>query len=153
MQFDVATLTAADVNEWVALRAQLWPDHPIEEHRRDADELLGRGERATVFVAKASDVLIGFAEATLRIDYVNGTSTSPVTFLEGLYVLPQYRRGGVARTLCKAVEDWGSHAGCTEFASDALLENEEGRAVHEALGFRETERVVYFLKPIDPNAA
>jgi len=152
MQFSVAALTAADFDEWVVLRGQLWPHHPIEEHRSDAQELLGRGERAAVFVARASGALIGFAEATLRVDYVNGTSTSPVTFLEGLYVSPRCRRNGVARSLCKAVERWGSRAGCTEFASDALVENEEGHAVHEALGFREIERVVYFLKPIDLDA-
>jgi len=51
-----------------------------------------------------------------------------------------------------AIERWGARSGCSEFASDALLENELGHSVHEALGFRETERVVYFFKPIDRNA-
>jgi len=32
---------------------------------------------------------IGFVEASLRSEYVNGTSTSPVAFLKGLYVVPQ----------------------------------------------------------------
>jgi aminoglycoside 6'-N-acetyltransferase I len=38
--------------------------------------------------------------------------------------------------------------GCTELASDALLDNQTSHAMHEALGFVETERVVYFLKPL-----
>jgi aminoglycoside 6'-N-acetyltransferase I len=38
--------------------------------------------------------------------------------------------------------------GCTELASDALLDNQASHAMHEALGFAETERVVYFLKPL-----
>ena len=152
MPFYIEPLAGPDFGAWVALRAQLWPDHPIEEHRRDAHELLARGDKAAVFVAKSDGQLVGFAEATLRVDFVNGSSTSPVTFLEGLYVVPQRRRQGVARALCDALELWGARAGCSEYASDALLENEQGRIVHAALGFRETERVVYFLKPIVRDA-
>jgi aminoglycoside 6'-N-acetyltransferase I len=35
--------------------------------------------------------------------------------------------------------------GCTELALDALIENTGSHAMHEALGFVETERVVYFV--------
>ena len=147
MTIRVEPLAPADFEPWIALRAQLWPHHSPEELRRDAVELMAR-ECSAVFVASDGTGLAGFAEATLRVDYVNGTSTSPVTFLEGLYVVPRYRRQGVARSLCDAVERWGARAGCTEFASDSLLENEDGRAAHAALGFIETERVAYFLKSI-----
>lgn len=152
MQFCIEVLASGDVDAWVALRVQLWPHDSLEEHRSGAHELLARGDRAAVFVAKVDDDLVGFAEATLRMDYVNGSSTSPVAFLEGLYVVPQGRGQGIARALCDAVERWGARSGCTEFASDALLENELGQNVHAALGFRETERVVYFLKPIRCDA-
>jgi aminoglycoside 6'-N-acetyltransferase I len=149
MTFRIERVDAADVEAWVALRAALWPSHSIDEHRADGLALLARGERDAVFVATSGDgAVVGFAEAALRVDHVNGTSTSPVTFLEGVYVVPQWRRRGVARALCDAVERWGLESGCTEFASDALLENEDGIRLHEALGFRETERVVYFLKAI-----
>jgi aminoglycoside 6'-N-acetyltransferase I len=152
MQFHIEALARTDAEAWIALRVQLWPEYPLEEHRSDAHEFLARGDRAVVLVAKADGELVGFAEATLRVDYVNGSSSSPVTFLEGLYVAPRYRCQGVARALCGAIERWGSRNGCSEFASDALLDNELGRSVHAALGFRETERVVYFLKPIAHDA-
>jgi aminoglycoside 6'-N-acetyltransferase I len=42
------------------------------------------------------------------------------------------------------VADWGRAQGCSEFASDAELENVDSHAMHRALGFVETERVVYF---------
>lgn len=152
MPFSIEPLASADFEQWVALRFQLWPDYPLDEHRRDARELLSRGDRAAALVARSEGALVGFADATVRVDYVNGSSTSPVVFLEGLYVAPQSRGQGIARALCDAIERWGARAGCTEFASDALLENELGRRVHAALGFVETERVVYFLKPIDRDA-
>ena len=40
---------------------------------------------------------IGFIEGSIRGDYVNGTETSPVGFVEGVYVSPAWRRKGVAR--------------------------------------------------------
>jgi aminoglycoside 6'-N-acetyltransferase I len=36
--------------------------------------------------------------------------------------------------------------GCSEFASDVVLINKVGQQVHEALGFNESERVVFYSK-------
>jgi aminoglycoside 6'-N-acetyltransferase I len=71
-----------------------------------------------------------------------------VGFVEGVYVVPAMRRQGVARLLYEAIGDWAKARGCRELASDALLENESSQRAHRALGFRETERVVYFTKEI-----
>ena len=90
--------------------------------------------------------MVGFAEATLRHDHVNGCATSPVGFLEGLYVLPGQRRHGAGRALVVAVEAWAAGLGCSELASDTGLGNTAARLVHGALGFAETEQVVFFRK-------
>ncbi len=112
-------------------------------------ELLARGEGAATFLARSgAGAPIGFAEATLRRDYVNGCSTSPVAFLEGLYVAPAWRRRGVARLLCAAAEDWGRMLGCVELGSDTYLENIESQRMHQALGFEEMERIVGYRKII-----
>jgi aminoglycoside 6'-N-acetyltransferase I len=91
---------------------------------------------------------IGFVEASKRVDYVNGTNSSPVVFLEGLYVEPAARRNGVARALVAGVEEWALAERCTELASDSSLENVVAHAVHRALGFEEMERVVYFRRAV-----
>ena len=91
---------------------------------------------------------IGFVEASKRIDYVNGTSSSPVVFLESLYVEPASRRKGVARALVADVERWALAERCSELASDSLLENLAAHAAHRALGFEEMERVVYFRRAV-----
>jgi aminoglycoside 6'-N-acetyltransferase I len=136
--------------EWIALRARLWPHCSEAEHRADALGILAPDSRSAIFLARDGDNgVVGFAEAALRVDYVNGCETSPVTFLEGIYVEPERRRNGVARALCDAVERWGAQGGCTEFASDALADNEASHRFHRAVGFEETERVVYFRKAID----
>ena len=91
---------------------------------------------------------IGLAEASIRMDYVNGTTTTPVAFLEGLYVVPAGRRRGAAAQLVAAVSDWAVSLGCSELASDTVFENDVSQQVHKALGFEETERVVFFRKSL-----
>jgi len=140
----------AHLDAWCELRAALWPDLSAEGHRAELEAVLRAGEgRAAAFIARAgAAAVIGFAEATLRTDHVNGCAGSPVVFLEGIHVAPAHRRRGVARLLCAAVQGWGQAEGCTEFASDALLDNPGSHRFHAALGFAETERVVFFRKPI-----
>jgi aminoglycoside 6'-N-acetyltransferase I len=124
----------------------LWPDEVLD----DVWNYLDRPQSAAAFVAigKPGEVL-GFAEATIRHDYVNGCETSPVGFLEGWYVEPRVRGQGVGRALIRAVECWVLQQGCHELGSDALLDNDAGHAAHRACGFRETERVVYFCKRME----
>jgi aminoglycoside 6'-N-acetyltransferase I len=88
--------------------------------------------------------IAGFAEAALRRDYVNGCYTTPVVFLEAIYVEPHHRRRGIARALVKHLVDWARSQGYSEFASDAALDNLVSHSMHKALGFTETERVVFF---------
>lgn len=143
--------TIDHVNQWARLRAALWPDGSVEQHREDIVETFLQGAVKTVaFLGEGEESeIIAFAEGSLRSDYVNGCKTSPVVFLEGIYVLPSHRQKGVARLLCHAIGIWGRSRGCSEFASDAPLENEVSRNFHAALGFAETQRVVFFRKDIE----
>ena len=139
-----------DLAAWCALREALWPDEDALIMARDAREYFERTRKKIAFLAfDAADVAIGFAEATIRSDYVNGTETSPVGFLEGLYVAPTHRRRGIGRALVAAVELWVREQLCSEIASDAWLDNKESHLAHHAYGFVETERVVYFRKSLD----
>jgi aminoglycoside 6'-N-acetyltransferase I len=111
--------------------------------------MLDRPDDAVAFIARDEhSKVVPFAEATMRHDYVNGCGTSPFAFLEGIYVHPQWRSRGLARLLCNAVEDWAVGLGCTEFASDVELHNEASQRAHQALGFDETERVIYYRKEL-----
>nr|WP_304217433.1 aminoglycoside 6'-N-acetyltransferase [Phenylobacterium aquaticum] len=130
-----------------ALRLALFPDHAAAWHRLELETLIARSDYG-VFVAVAATGLVGFAEVALRRDYVNGCDTSPVAFLEGIYVAPDHRRDGAARALITAVEAWGRAQGCSELASDADLANLDSQRMHAAVGFEETERVVYFRKAL-----
>ena len=132
---------------WLVLRRALWPDTSAAEHLSGMADAIARGHYVRLAVATDGTVL-GFVEAAKRVDYVNGTSSSPVAFLEGLYVVPRVRRHGVARALVESVVQWALDEGCTELASDALLDNCTAHTVHRSLGFEETERVVYFRRAL-----
>jgi len=132
---------------WLSLRSSLWPDGTETENLRYMADALAREHCVRVALA-ADGRAIGFVEASQRVDYVNGTSTSPVAFLEGLYVVPSARRKGVARALVAEVERWAAAQGCSELASDSPIENVAAHAAHRALGFEETERVVYFRRAV-----
>jgi aminoglycoside 6'-N-acetyltransferase I len=132
---------------WLALRLALWPDDSETEHLAGMADAIARGHYVRLAVT-ADGSALGFVEASKRTDYVNGTSSSPVAFLEGLYVVPAARRKGIARTLVGSVATWALREGCSEFASDALFENATAHLIHRALGFAETERVIYFRRAL-----
>lgn len=139
--------TSTDHPGWLRMRMTLWSDADAADHRPYMSMMLSQPGRFVAFVAHdANGQPLGFVEGSIRSDYVNGTETSPVGFVEGVYVEPAARRRGVARALFDAVADWARSHGCRELASDALIDNVDSQRTHAALGFREAERVVCFVK-------
>ena len=142
--------THSDIPSWIELRAQLWGDTSLEEHRAEAVAMLAKSpDERIVFL----DVVDGagiraFAEASLRHEHVNGCETSPVAFLEGIFVRRNDQGSGIGRLLLKSIQSWAHEKSCSELASDAHLDNLASQAFHRGLGFEETDRVVYFRKPL-----
>jgi aminoglycoside 6'-N-acetyltransferase I len=134
----------ADIEPLQALRLALWTDCTIEDLTGANGARVFGSDYLVLLAEEDADTAIAFAEVALRRDYVNGCDGTPVAFLEGIYVTPDHRRTGIARTLVRAAADWGRARGAVEFASDALLDNHASHAFHKAVGFEETERVVYF---------
>ncbi|HEU5305038.1 MAG TPA: aminoglycoside 6'-N-acetyltransferase [Gemmatimonadales bacterium] len=145
-----------DAAQWTALRAALWPDEGDSVHAAEVERFLSHpapeagAMPEAVFVAEDPadpSALRGFAEVSRRA-YAEGCDTSPVGFLEGWYVVPEFRRQGVGRALVGAAEAWARQKGCREFASDALADNETSAQAHRALGFEEVEVIRCFRKEL-----
>ena len=146
---EVRQLTDPTDSDWLEMRGLLWDRADHVEHAAHLQRVVADPSRFAAFLAVSSGRHgVGFAEVSVRTDYVNGCKTSPVAFLEGIYVRAEFRRQGVARMLCQAAQRWGRDRGCTELASDALIDNTVSHSMHRGLGFDETERVVYFKKSL-----
>ena len=130
-----------------SLACQLWPDNPLEEMEEEFASLLSRAD-AAIFLAEMEGEAIGFAQCQLRRDYVEGTGSSPVGYLEGIFVREEYRRKGIARQLLAECEAWAGDFGCSEFASDCELENVQSLRFHRNVGFEEANRIICFVKKI-----
>lgn len=129
------------------LACQLWPDHTVEELRSEFTETIEKPE-AAFFLAYVQETAVGFAQCQLRSDYVEGTDSSPVGYLEGIYVADRYRKQGVAKALLTACESWAKSKGCTEFASDCELTNTQSLQFHLRMGFEEANRIICFTKKL-----
>jgi len=137
----------ADVETAAEIALLLWPSHTLEELTGEMAGLLC-GEDSAIFLAEEKNRAVAFSHCSLRHDYVAGTHTSPVGYLEGIYVREGWRRQGVGEALVRRCETWARQRGCREMASDCELFNEESLAFHLGAGFSEVNRTISFVKPL-----
>ncbi len=135
-----------DAPALIPMRQSLWPDSSPDEVGL---LLAGRLPRSySVLVAEGpGGGLAGFVEVAVR-DYADGCGDGPVAYLEGIWVDPEARRGGLGRALVRAATAWGAARGLRQLASDTSPENLGSQAFHEAEGFEEVGRAVLYRRPI-----
>lgn len=129
------------------LASRLWPHHTSAEMEAELAALLIK-EDVAAFLCFEEKAAVGFAQCGLRHDYVEGTNSSPVGYLEGIYVTEGCRGRGYAAMLLRACEAWAKEKGCREFASDCELGNAQSLAFHLKTGFVEAGRIICFTKQL-----
>lgn len=129
------------------LAVRMWERHTVEDLEAEFRETIEKDD-AAFFLKVVENEAVGFAECGLRHDYVEGTKSSPVGYLEGVFVAEDFRGRGFARELLAACEAWAKEKGCTEFASDCELTNDASLRFHLAAGFEEANRIICFRKKL-----
>ena len=137
----------ADSTVLAELALHLWHDNTLSSLRDEFEKLTEEGD-SVCFIKYVGETPVGFAQCQLRKDYVEGTETSPVGYLEGIFVLEEYRLCGYAKELLLSCEKWSKEKHCSEFASDCELENDDSLKFHIAMGFEEVNRIICFQKKI-----
>ena len=132
-------------NQLAALLRLLWPEQTEHELAEMALEYI-QSEQSAVFAEEANGSLVGVALCSIRTDYVEGCDTSPVGYLEGVFVTDGFRHQGIAKKLVSECEQWAREKGCSEFASDCELTNTASQRFHESIGFHEENRIVCYKK-------
>ena len=127
------------------LAALLWTEQAVPALVREFDEYLSEG-KTQFFLKYEQDMPVGFAQCQLRYEYVEGTDTKPVGYLEGIFVQQAHRNQGYGKELLAACEAWAKTHGCREFASDCVLDNAVSFRFHKAAQFTEANRIICFVK-------
>ncbi|MBR2047282.1 MAG: GNAT family N-acetyltransferase [Oscillospiraceae bacterium] len=129
------------------MAVQMWDSHTADELEIEFSETQNNGQ-SVFFIKYLGEIPIGFAQCGLRKDYVEGTESSPVGYLEGIFVKEKYRKNGYAKELLCACEMWAKEAGCSEFASDCEIDNMDSFRFHMSVGFDEANRIICFKKKL-----
>jgi aminoglycoside 6'-N-acetyltransferase I len=139
-----------DKSEWARMRNALYSGS-LEEHLEEiTNYFLGNKIGvAEVFVLERNNgKLGGFIELNVR-DYAAGSKSFKIPYVEGWYVDSDLRNHGYGKKLIKIAETWAIENGFKELASDTEIENFDSIAAHKALGFKEVEQIVCFVKQLN----
>lgn len=139
--------TNENVNELTDMGLELWPNNEYEYLKNDFTYIIGH-LKDIIYLARSDKEYIGFIHMSIRNDYVEGSNTSPVAYLEGIYTKPDFRKMGVARDLYNAGIKWAKSKGCSQVGSDIGLNNDLCFNFHGKMGFEEANRVICFITDI-----
>ena len=151
MDLTIEPVTQDDFHDWLSMALQLWPDYEPDELKAILEGLLPDNKQEPFICRLADGTPAGFLDLSTRTDYVEGTQSSPVGYIEGIFVQEELRGLGVGRALVEFAEKWAAAKGFTELASDAELENVDSHAFHRSVGFEEGGRIVAFVKQLVKN--
>ena len=141
-----AELTDNDVV--TKLLCELYDIHSYEKLLSENNEHFTDDKQA-FFLAFVGNVAVGICHGALRSEYVNGKEYNETAgYLEAIYIRPEYRLRGIAKSLVAICEEWVKKNGCRELLSDCLLNNTDSYKLHIKLGFIETERCIFFRKEL-----
>ena len=143
----VCRLDGSSLDEVAALGESLRPGSGEAVRRTFALQLAD--PKAALFGCRREDGLIGLAHARIRTDYVEGARENEkgVAYLEGIY-LKEDAAPELSRKLIAAVSDWAREMGCRELAADCEQGDDAGAALREAAGFKETARIICYIKEL-----
>lgn len=136
----IEEVTIESVQDWANLASQVWQEEPsylVKEFRE--------GLFPNEFLYQKDGKCIAFLSLSIRYDYVEGAKSSPVAYLEGIYVMEEYQQQHIARTLLEYAKKWARKQGLHQLASDCEWNNVASQVFHQKLGFTEVSRSVHYM--------
>lgn len=144
-EISIRPVEREEFDDWERLREAVYTGLSHEYHRKEMELMFENSEMECLLAVTKADVVCGMCEVTLH-NIVDGCLSSPVGYIEGIFVDPGFRNIGVARKLVENAETWCRRRGCTEIGTDAEIDDEDAQRFHEYMGFEETYRVVEYKK-------
>ena len=144
----IVSTDASNLKEWTDLALLLFPESSFDEEL-DLHKKILASKNEVGLLYQEGGRYVGYMNLSIRSDYVNGTDTSPVVFVEAIYVLPDCRHRGIGKEFIEYAERYAKHMGITQLASDCYIDNSLSERFHKSCGFIEKERVICFVKNIE----
>ena len=144
----IEAISAANLKPLTILMLQLWPECSFEEEYENCRKMLHSQKETAMLAKTGTGLYAGFISLSLRNDHVEGVRSSPAGYLEGIYVLPEFRKQGIGSRLLQAGEDWCQARGCREMGSDAEWSNTGSQTFHRKAGFNEVNRIICYHKSL-----
>lgn len=130
------------------MREQVYGSLSDEYHEKQMEQVFESKTWSCQFVTDDNNHVLGLVELSSR-NIVDGCLSSPVAYLEGLYLKSEYRGKGWGKEVIKIVLDWCRAEGFSELATDTELTNIDAQGFYQAVGFEETDRVVEFRMDVN----
>ncbi len=143
----IVKLSEQNVEALAHLFVELWPECTFETEFEYCKQILEKDDQ-TAFLVNEKGEYIAFAYLSLRNDFVEGATSYPIAYLEGIYVKESYRKTGIASKLIQQAEQWAKENGSSQLASDVEIDNEQSIRFHNKSGFQEENRIVCFVKDL-----
>ena len=139
-----------DFPAWKQMRIELYSALDNDYHNEEMETINSSDQWYCRLIKNDADEVMGIIEISYR-NIVDGCISSPVPYIEGLYLYPQYRRNGYGTEILKMIVTWCKKQGYTELATDAQIINTKAHKFYLSSGFEETDRVVEFRMVLSGN--
>lgn len=141
----IKSVTEETVSVWGSFASSVW-----QTGKQVLMEQFAEGKFPFEFLYySSSGIAVAWISLSLRHDYVEGCQFSPVAYVEGIFVHPDYRGQGIAAELLDFADSWAKSHGARELASDTDFENSHSQAFHTKNGFREVSRNIHYVRKVE----
>ena len=134
--------------QWKAMREEIYSSLSAEFHEKEMKQIFDSSDWFCYFLINEDKKILGLAELSSR-NIVDGCLSSPVAYLEGLYLKKECRGMGLGRKAIEIIKNWCKEKGFTELGMDTELTNLEAQKFFKTVGLQETYRIVQFRARIN----
>ena len=134
-------------SRWKQFRKDVYDSLSDEFHEIEMEKIFKSIDWSCYFLTDEDNQIIGLVELSSR-NVVDGCLSSPVAYIEGLYIKEKHRGKGAGKETMNAIHHWCKQKGFTELAADTELTNLNAQKYFNAIGFKETYRVVEFYTKV-----
>ena len=137
----IKTVNEQTLSIWASFASQVW--------RTNEQELIEKFRNNKFpyefLYFSSSEEPIAWISLSLRHDYVEGCQNGPTAYLEGIFIIPDYRSQGIGDKLLSFAISWAENRGISQLASDVEFDNQLSQSFHVKYGFREVGRTVHYV--------